>query len=155
MRRLGIKGLIVDLDNTVVRFHSDRADDDVCDWFKNLPQYGMSACLLSNNQGGRVKKVAAQLDVPCIPNAMKPFFFGFRKALAILNIGPEHAAMIGDQLLTDMWGAKRLGLLTILLRPMSDQDALGTRAISRRIERFIWRRIEKNVKTNSHGDAEV
>ncbi|MCL2817090.1 MAG: HAD hydrolase-like protein, partial [Clostridiales bacterium] len=116
---------------------------------KSLPQYGMSACLLSNNRGGRVKKVAAQLDVPCIPNALKPFPFGFRKALAVLKVAPEHAAMIGDQILTDVWGARRVGLLAILLKPLSGKDAWGTRTVSRRIEKLVWKRAEKNMETNS------
>jgi len=74
--------------------------------------------MLSNNQSGRVNQLAAQLQVECIPNALKPLPFGFLRAKRRLNMRRHEIAVVGDQLFTDVLGGKLCGLYTILTEPI-------------------------------------
>lgn len=136
---LGIKGVIVDVDNTLVAWGGSAPPREIVDWFGRLRARGFSACLLSNAGERRVQAFAAQLGVPAVANAAKPRRRGFLAALGLLGTGPSSTAVIGDQIFTDVWGGNRLGLFTILVTPISRREFVGTRLV-RLLERWIARR---------------
>ncbi|NLC76994.1 MAG: YqeG family HAD IIIA-type phosphatase [Clostridia bacterium] len=138
----GIRGLIIDLDNTITEWNSFEIKELVFHWFKSLPEYGLKPCLVSNNSRERVQQVADRLGIPCVYKAGKPRRKAFRKALEILELKPEETAVIGDQVFTDVLGGNRLYLKTILVVPMTTREFIGTRFM-RRLERLVLTHIIK------------
>ena len=145
----GFKVIAFDLDNTLTAWRDPEISEETYQWFKGLADHGITACILSNNNDERVKIVAEKLGIPYIPRARKPFKVGFRKLLKLLEIAPNETVMVGDQLFTDIWGANRAGIYTILIDPVSKKEFWGTRNISRRLERLIWAHIKRNIQENS------
>lgn len=134
--RQGIKGLILDLDNTLVQWNFPEPPQRVRDWFKELRERGFRACIVSNNTASRVQTFTAPLGVPSIHKAVKPRRSAFRRAMSVMGTGPDDTAVIGDQVLTDIFGGRRLGLLTILVDPLEPREFLGTRLV--RIAERAW-----------------
>lgn len=134
----GIRGLIIDLDNTVTQWGRPALDQQVEEWFKKLKDYNLSACLLSNNRQIRVHLIAERLKIPAISKAGKPRARAFRRAMEILGTKPEETAVIGDQIFTDVFGGNRLGLYTVLVVPLDKREFIGTRFI--RLLEWVVRR---------------
>lgn len=118
----GIRGLIVDLDNTLMGFRETELGQEHIDWVDEAHERGFRIVMLSNNFSTRVRSVAAQLGVGCIPNALKPLPFGFMRAIAALKLRRREIAVVGDQLFTDVLGGKMCGLYTILTEPIESRD---------------------------------
>ncbi len=136
---LGIEGLLVDLDNTLVPWHGYEVSDVILEWLRSVEAQGMKVCIVSNTRyPGRLRILAEKLKVPFVKGRMKPRKSAFRPALELLNIAPERTAVIGDQIFTDILGGNRLSLFTILVKPLSPKEFFGTR-ISRVFERMILR----------------
>ena len=115
----------------------------VSDWAKNLKKSGIKMCILSNsNKINKVEAVAKILEVPYIFFAKKPFKSGFMRAKKILKLESENIAVVGDQIFTDVIGANRCGMFSILVKPIEEKDYLLTR-IKRPLEKFIIKRYEK------------
>jgi uncharacterized protein len=137
--QLGIRGLVFDLDNTVTPWRLYQHNQDTADWFRNLRQRGFSACILSNNLHERVQQISEWLDIPVLGNSKKPLQAGFYLAKKTLGLEPSQLAMVGDQLLTDIYGGNRAGFFTILTEQLDEREGWGTRHISRRIEKLVRR----------------
>ncbi|MHB8169976.1 MAG: YqeG family HAD IIIA-type phosphatase [Thermincolia bacterium] len=135
----GIKGIVFDLDNTIISWGDRDFSPTVMAWFKELKAKGFRLCILSNNTSGRVRGLARVLGIPAIPRAIKPRKKAFKKALLLLGTRPEETAVIGDQVFTDIFGGNRLGLYTILVFPMSRDEFIGTKLV-RRIERLVLKK---------------
>ncbi len=132
----GFRGIIVDLDNTLVGYGEDHlAPADVA-WISTALARGFRICLVSNNFTDRVMRVGAELGVPAIPSALKPLPRGFARALRTLETARDQTVVVGDQLFTDVLGAKFLGLHSILTEPIVAKDWLGTRVL-RFLERVL------------------
>jgi HAD superfamily phosphatase (TIGR01668 family) len=132
----GIRGIIVDLDNTVVGYgREELAPEDVA-WVATALSRGFRVVLLSNNFTGRVARVSAELGVPAISSALKPLPWAFARALKTLGTRKGETTVVGDQLFTDMLGAKLLGLHCILTKPLVADDWHGTRVL-RFLERIV------------------
>jgi hypothetical protein len=123
----GIRGLIVDLDNTLLGFRETELGQEHIAWVARAHDRGFRIVMLSNNRSGRVNVLAAQLKVECIPNALKPLPFGFLRAKRQLNMRRHEIAVVGDQLFTDVLGGKLCGLYTILTEPIEGKDFAVTR----------------------------
>lgn len=120
---LGIRGLIIDLDNTLLGFRETELAAEHLAWVEEAHERGFSMVMVSNNFSERVRGIAAQLHVECIPNALKPLPFGFMRALQHLEMPRKQVAVVGDQLFTDVLGAKLCGgLYTILTEPIESKD---------------------------------
>ncbi|MEW6082669.1 MAG: YqeG family HAD IIIA-type phosphatase [Bacillota bacterium] len=132
----GVKGIILDLDNTLIHWRSDTPGPEVLDWFKMLKARGLQACIVSNNMGPRVRHLAGIFGIPCIPRAAKPRRRAFREAMDIMGTSPQETAVVGDQVFTDILGANRLGLLSVLVVPISSREFIGTRLV-RVVERLV------------------
>ena len=136
----GLRGIILDLDNTSCAYGRPELAEGVAAWVAGAREAGFAVVLLSNNFSERVAAVAAQLGVPSVPCALKPLPFGFRRALRLLGTARAETVVIGDQLFTDVLGAKLLGLQAILTEPIVPRDFALTRVL-RLLERLLFRRI--------------
>lgn len=134
----GIRGLIVDLDNTLLGFRETELGEEHIAWVARAHDRGMRIVMLSNNQSERVRSLAAQLNVECIPNALKPLPFGFLRAKRRLGMKRRSIAVVGDQLFTDVLGGKLCGLYTILTEPLESKDFAVTK-VFRYFERMMLR----------------
>ena len=136
LKRRGIDTLLVDLDNTLLPRDTNVVPADVKAWAAGLRDAGFSACLVSNNWHDRVVRVAQELGFDLVPKAVKPLPFAFRKALERAGSTAKRAAIVGDQLFTDVLGGKLTGITTVLIAPMSSADLPHTLFL-RRIERVL------------------
>ncbi len=121
LRAHGIRGLILDLDETLVEAIANTAGDRVRDWIGAMRSEFQLYIVSNNNSGERVNRVAEDLELPCLHQAFKPRRKGFRRALAAMNLTPEEVAIVGDQLFTDVLGGNRLGAHPILVTPISPE----------------------------------
>ncbi len=136
LKEKGIKGIIADLDNTLVPWNEDAHYPEAVAWLQKIKEAGFSVCIVSNNHPRRGKTLAGIFSIPFIWQAVKPRRRAFRKALELMKIKPSQAAVVGDQVFTDILGGNRLGLYTILVRPLKKQEFIGTK-IMRQVEKFI------------------
>jgi HAD superfamily phosphatase (TIGR01668 family) len=134
----GIRGLIVDLDNTLLGFRETEVSHEHISWVARAHDRGFRIVMLSNNFSERVTGLAARLEVECIPNALKPLPFGFLRAKRRLQMSRREIAVVGDQLFTDVLGGKLCGLYTILTEPIELKDFAVTR-VFRFFERIMLR----------------
>ncbi|CAM3440488.1 YqeG family HAD IIIA-type phosphatase [Marinicrinis lubricantis] len=141
--RQGYKAVITDLDNTLVGAKDPLATPKLLSWLKELESAEFKVLIVSNNNETRVATFANPLGLPFIHSARKPRLSAFRHALSILGSSPKETIMIGDQLMTDVFGGNRMGLYTVLVDPVSMADeGFGTR-INRRLEKFVRARLRK------------
>ena len=116
-RREGIRGIVFDIDNTLTL--PDAPADEACrELFRRLGDIGLKACIVSNNRGPRVKSFAADVGADFVPKALKPRRYGYRRAMELMGTVPENTVSVGDQLFTDIWGANRIGMHSILTKPL-------------------------------------
>lgn len=139
----GIRGIITDLDNTLVGAKDPEATPELMEWLKTVRAKGFRVVVVSNNNRERVARFAEPIGISFIPAARKPLGAAFRKALDMMGVTPEQTAVIGDQLLTDVLGANRLGLHPILVTPISPKDESVFTRFNRRIERRILESLRK------------
>jgi HAD superfamily phosphatase (TIGR01668 family) len=144
----GIRAVVCDLDNTVVAYRSDAITDEVSAWLRELKAAGIGVCIASNTlRLSRLSRVAAAGGMLHVPgNAGKPGTHGLRCALALLGTAPEETAMVGDQVFTDIVAGNRLGLMTVLVNPLSPHEFFGTQYISRPAERLVLRGLLQRAK---------
>ena len=139
LQALGISGLIVDLDNTLLGFGQTELAAEHVEWVQEARERGFAIVMVSNNFSDRVGAIARHLGVACVPNALKPLPFGFLRALRELGLPRKAVAVVGDQLFTDVLGAKLCGgLYTILTEPIENKDFPITRFF-RLCERLVLR----------------
>jgi uncharacterized protein len=133
-----IKALIIDIDNTLVPWRGEEPDEATKDWISGLKAAGIKMALVSNAGGPRAARMGETLDLPAIAPAKKPMKYGFKKALLTLGERPENTAEVGDQIFTDVLGAARCGIKTILVEPFGGQEFAATK-IMRYLERRLGR----------------
>ena len=138
----GKKGVLVDLDNTLTIWESEVLPQETIDWIGAAKKQGLKVCLLSNNKGERVKRIAAILDIPYVDRATKPRRRAYRQGMETLGTHPTETAVIGDQIFTDVLGGNRLKLYTILVAPISTHEFTGTKFM-RILERAVLRRLRR------------
>ncbi len=142
MWQTGVRGIITDLDNTLVGAKHPQATPELTNWLRKVSAMGFQIVIVSNNNELRVSRFSDPLSVPYISAARKPSNAAFRRALGMMRLNPEQVVVVGDQMLTDVLGGNRLGLHTILVVPISPKDEGFFTRINRRIERVAvsWMR---------------
>lgn len=130
----GIDTLLVDLDNTLLPRDTNVVPDELRAWAADLSRRGFKVCLVSNNWHQRVSTVAAELGFDLVDKAVKPLPFAFLRALKKVGSTRRRAAVVGDQLFTDVLGGKLLGMTTVMVAPLSETDLPHT-LLLRRLER--------------------
>lgn len=138
----GIRALLIDVDNTLAPYEMPDPDDRIRAWFRDLAAHGIRAALVSNNHAPRVERFNATLGLPAFPDSGKPKKKALLRAMEQLGVPLAETAVLGDQLLTDAFSGKRLGLRAIIVPPIKDKTNLFFR-FKRRLERKYIRRYAK------------
>ena len=142
--REGIRGLLFDIDNTLVP-HGAPADARAIAVFKRLKDIGFECCLISNNKEPRVQMFNKDIHAHYIYDAHKPSTKNYLKAVDIMHTTPKTTVFIGDQLFTDVWGAKRAGLRNILVKPIHPKEEIQI-VFKRKLERIVLHFYKKQFK---------
>lgn len=143
LKKRGYKNLIFDIDNTILPVDDKKVPKKLKELFQKLKKDGFNIIIVSNNNLNRVKEPAEELDVQYLSNAKKPSKESFDKAIHILKSTVFDTVMIGDQMLSDIAGAKEYGLYTILVDPLEKKYNIQTK-----ISRILQDRIESKLKKN-------
>jgi len=143
-----IKGLILDIDNTLVPPTMKDADENVVRWIEKIKNAGFKICIVSNASKKRVIKFNERLKIYAIHRASKPGTKAFLKAVRLMDIKAEEAAVIGDQIFTDIFGGNRAGMHTILVKPIVNSEYVFIKA-KRVIEKYILKKYEKRPRIDN------
>ncbi|NLZ52777.1 MAG: YqeG family HAD IIIA-type phosphatase [Thermoanaerobacteraceae bacterium] len=138
IKKKSIKGILIDLDNTLLPWDSMLIEEKLKNWTKHCINEGFSLCIISNNKYNRIKYCSEHLEIPAVFGSFKPCKSAFKKGMDILGTQPEQTAVLGDQIFTDIFGAKRMGLYAILVKPISNRELYWTRMM-----RILERRLLK------------
>ena len=136
LRDFHVRAVMVDLDDTLVASNSDALAASCKDWVTSLKQQGFPVLILSNGHGPRVQRCATTLEITGFSMVGKPFGFAFRRGLNHLGSQAHETVMIGDQLFTDVLGAKLAGLKSILVTPLTKGWLPHTR-LARKLETLV------------------
>lgn len=139
-----IKGLILDIDNTLVPEHVAEADQKAVKWIEKLKEAGFKVCIVSNASQKRVVKFNEKLKVYAIHRASKPGRKAFMKAVRLMEIETYETAVIGDQIFTDIYGGNKLNMFTILVKPIDKREVIFVK-VKRIAEKCILAMHEKSL----------
>ena len=131
----GYRGIIFDIDNTLVP-HGAPADKRSMELFEKLRGIGFSSCLLSNNKEHRVKSFNETIQTKYIYDAGKPSIKNYKKAMTLMGTDVTNTLFVGDQLFTDIWGAKRTGIYNILVKPIHPHEEIQI-VLKRYLEKIV------------------
>ena len=145
----GYRGVIFDIDNTLVP-HGAPADTRAKKLFVRLQEIGFSSCLLSNNQKLRVEMFNEEIQTNYIYNAHKPSIKNYEKAMTIMGTTKDSTLFVGDQLFTDVWGAKRTGIHSILVKPIHPKEEIQI-VLKRYLEKIVLYFYKKKRKLDKKG----
>ena len=138
----GIQGLLIDIDNTLAPYEQPDPDDRIREWFDRLKEHGIKAALVSNNHAPRVERFNRTLGLLAYADSGKPSKKTLIRAMDALGVRREETAMLGDQLLTDSFAGKHIGLRAIIVPPIKDKTNLFFR-FKRLCERPFIRKYAK------------
>ena len=131
-----VKGLILDIDNTLVPEHMKEADENAVRWIEQIKAADFKVCIVSNASKKRVIKFNERLKLYAIHRASKPGTKAFLKAARLLDFKNENIAVVGDQIFTDIYGGNRVGMYTILVKPINKKEGIFIR-LKRIFEKFV------------------
>ena len=135
---------VLSLTQTLVP-HGEPADKRAIALFENLKKIGFQCCLLSNNQYERVNSFNEQVQVQFIENAHKPSRKNYQKAMELMGTSIKDTVFVGDQLFTDVYGAKRTGIYNILVKPIHPKEEIQI-VFKRKLEKIVLYFYEKEQK---------
>lgn len=144
----GYRGVIFDIDNTLVP-HGAPADERAKALFERLDSIGFSSCLISNNQEKRVKMFNKEIGTKYIYNAHKPAKTNYIKAMELMGTDTTNTIFVGDQLFTDVWGAKRTGIYNILVKPIHPKEEIQI-VLKRYLEKIVLHFYKKRLKNKGN-----
>ena len=147
LKENSIEAVFLDVDNTIIDYDYNVLEG-IEEWIKNLKDNNIKICILSNTKKKeKAEKIAKMLNLPYIYLATKPLKRGFKKAKKLLNLSNNNKiAVVGDQIMTDVLGANRAGMYSILVEPIKSKDIFVTR-----INRIMERKILKKYYQNKEG----
>ena len=140
----GYRGVIFDIDNTLVP-HGAPADERAKQLFRRLKEIGFESCLLTNNQKKRVEMFNQDVGTHYIFNAHKPATGNYKRAMELMGTDLSSTVFVGDQLFTDVWGAKRAGIHNILVQPMNPKEEIQI-VLKRYLEKIVLHFYEKECR---------
>lgn len=133
---IGVKGIILDIDNTLEPYEHPKAGEHVMKWFDELRAAGIKTSIVSNNNEERVRIFNEDFGMPAYSRGGKPFKKNVLNAINDMGISKNEAILMGDQIFTDVWAAHNAGIPAILVPPINDRKDLLTR-FKRLLETFI------------------
>ena len=139
-----MRGLLFDIDNTLVP-HGAPADDRAIALFQRLKGIGFECCLISNNKEPRVRMFNKDIHVHYICDAHKPSTKNYVKAAKLMGTTIDNTVFIGDQLFTDVYGAKRAGMRNILVKPIHPKEEIQI-ILKRKLEKIVLYFYKKEKK---------
>ncbi len=122
LRGLDIRLLMLDFDNTLVPYTTDRPSPQVVGWLAEMKEAGITLCVVSNSRKDRVRAFCKEFDLPCVTGALKPLGRGIRQCLDLFGEDPRHCALVGDQIYTDTLGANLAGVRPILVNAIHNHN---------------------------------
>lgn len=140
---MGYRGILFDIDNTLVEHGAD-ASDRAINLFATLKEIGFSVCLISNNQKERVERFNKDIQANYIYNAHKPSTKNYIKAMELMGTTPKNSVFVGDQLFTDVYGAKRAGMTSYLAKPIDPKEEIQI-VLKRYLERIVLHYYKKHL----------
>jgi len=148
LQRHHLKGLVLDVDETLVPFRAAQISEELVPWVKEVREIA-SLWLVSNNiSEARIRRIAKSLDLPYIYGAGKPSRRKVRKAVEAMNLPVEQVGMVGDRLLTDVLAGNRLGMFTILVEPMISPDQVASRSPLHTFEVWLSQRLGASLASD-------
>ena len=144
LAKKGYRGVLFDIDNTLVP-HGAPADERAKALFARLKAIGFRCCLISNNQKPRVEMFNKDIQVDYVYNAHKPSTRNYLRAMEIMGTDRRSSVFIGDQLFTDVWGAKRAGIPNILVKPIHPKEEIQI-VLKRYLEKIVLHFYKKSQR---------
>ncbi len=145
LKKLNINGVLLDIDDTLVKTKSELPEKKILDWINLLKKNDIKIILVSNNTKSRVEKFAKNLDIPWVAMSYKPLTFKLKKAIKKISCNLNNVVMIGDQIFTDIFAANLINIKSILVNPMSISKGIII-TIKRKLEEPIRCKIKSNNK---------
>ena len=139
---IGVKGVLLDVDNTLEPYEHPTPGDNVLSWLSSLHAVGIKTVIISNNNQARVDLFNKDIGMPAFSRAGKPFPSKLKKAMELIGTNKENTIFMGDQILTDVWAAHNAGIRAILVPPINDRRDLLTR-VKRILEKPIQKKYDK------------
>lgn len=157
LKTQGIKGLILDMDNTLLNHKAKMKLKGLKEWIKKIKESEIKMVLVSNSiKRKKVIETSKYYDIPFVYGALKPLEFGLKKGAKKMKLQNNEIAVVGDQIFTDVLGANRRGMHSVLVVPLKEKkESLFTRFL-RIFERKILRKYlkEKEIKTKENLEKE-
>lgn len=145
----GFRGILFDIDNTLVE-HGMDANSQAVELFDRLKKIGFECCLISNNKKKRVSSFNEQIGAHMVFDAHKPSRKNYYYAMELMGTDKDNTLFVGDQLFTDIWGAKRSGIRNILVKPISKKEEIQI-VIKRLFEKIILSEYRSKKKRKKAG----
>ena len=139
---IGVKGIVLDVDNTLEPYENALPGEHVIEWFDSLKQNGIKAVILSNNNKDRIELFNSELGLKTYSKAKKPFKKNVLKAMDDMGTSRENTILMGDQIFTDVWAAHNAGIRAILVPPIKDKTDILTR-FKRLLEKPVLNKYHK------------
>ena len=131
----GFRGIIFDVDNTLVE-HNQPVTLEAIELFQHLQEMGFKTCIISNNKDVRVKPLADALEAEYVCKAGKPSARGYLEGMKQMGTTPETTMFIGDQIFTDIWGANRANVHSILVKQIAKHEEIQI-VLKRILEKIV------------------
>ena len=122
LQQRDIRLLMLDFDNTIVPYTTSNPEPLMEQWLVDMVQSEIQLCVVSNSKKDRVKRFCSHYGIDCITHAKKPFTKGIRECLDKYGVAPHEAALVGDQIFTDTFGANNAGCVPILVRAIDNHN---------------------------------
>lgn len=142
LKSIGIKCLLIDLDNTLITRSVTKPTKKIKDLIEGLKEIGFKVVIFSNASKKKLTPFKEKLEVDCSASSKKPLKFKFKRIFGKYKYSENQIAIIGDQLLTDVLGGNRVGIYTILVQPIGRNDLFFTK-INRALEKFVMYRLKR------------
>lgn len=142
----GIRLILTDLDNTLISYEEELPNDKLFELKNKLNEMGFEFILVSNSRKHRVDKFASAYQIPYVKFSLKPLKRGINMAIkkvASKKYNSNEIVLLGDQLMTDVFGAKRCNITAILIEAIDKKTDIGPTQFNRKLERFFIKRIKK------------
>ena len=139
---IGVKGIVLDVDNTLEPYENPLPGEHVKKWLSELKEQGISAAIVSNNGGKRINLFNSELGLPAYYKAKKPFKKNVLNAMKDMGTDKSNTVLMGDQVFTDVWAAHNTGIKAILVHPIKDKTDPFTK-FKRLLEKPILKKYRK------------
>jgi HAD superfamily phosphatase (TIGR01668 family) len=140
----GYRGIIFDIDNTLVEHGAD-ASPRAIELIAGLKEIGFMVCLISNNNEERVSRFNREINIKYIHTANKPSKKSYIRATKLMKTTIDNTVFVGDQLFTDIYGAKRLGMMSYFVKPIGPKEDIQI-VLKRKLERIVLHLYRKDLK---------